>query len=379
MSDTSCMRSLTALAVVVVGLGVACTASGRSVPRRVPPGCRALSGGYYPGRDEAPVFSPDGSRILFNRDWSTMSCLVVLNLRTRKLTVADKGLRCTCGPAAPGDYSWSPNGRKIALTVWRNVRQKKMALDVVTPGRTDALELLTGRFQSGVAWSPDGKQLAVMSFHPGVGEALWVIDATTGRVEHVVDVPSLSFEQRWSPDSSRIVFWTGHDVDVVTVATGSLETVASQAQDPAWSPDGSKLAFVRKVTRQVPGRTQTYTTTELFVANADGSGLRDIGGGGLLEHSPEWSPNGRSIAFLADYPDPRYPGTYAGPGLDVVGTDGTGGRVLVGPRGPIRDISSFDWSPDGKQIVLEYDGGSSSGLYLIRPNGKRLRRLTSTP
>lgn len=350
----------------------------------VPPGCRALSGGHYPGRDEAPVFSPDGTRILFNRDWSTMACLQVLNLRTGKLTVADRGLRCTCGPALPGEFGWSPNGREIALTVWTDVALKRMAVEVVTPGRTDARKLASGRFQPGVVWSPDGTQLAVVSFQPGAGTSLRVLDVGTGRVSRVVDVPQGSFEPAWSPDGSRIALWTGEDVDVVNLADGSVETVATQAQDPTWSPDGTRLAFARKVAWQRPPNAQPMpgptppTTTEIFVANADGSDPHDIGGGFPDEYSPEWSPDGTSIAYIAANPDPRNPGTYLSSGLDVVAADGTGQRVLIGPSSPIRDVSSFDWSPDGKKIVSEYDGNSRGGLYLIDADGTGLQRLTTT-
>lgn len=372
------------LALLLVGVGIIDAAAAPSARQPILPGCRPFGGGYFPGRDEAPVFSPDGTRILFNRDWSTMSCLVVLDLRTRTLTVADKGLDCTCAAALPGDFTWSPDGGQVALTVWTNVRRKEMALDVVTPGRSDARELVTGRFLPGAVWSPDGKQLAVVgSMQPGTGTAIWLVDAITGTARDLAAVPSVSFEQRWSPDSSRIAFWTGKDVEVVDVASGVPATVASRAMDASWSPDGSKLALVRSVSRRLPGSSRLYTTTELFVSNVDGSGLRDVGGRGLDEHQPEWSPDGRSIAFLADYRDGRDPRTkqptYAGPGLNLVGADGTGRRILVGPY-TIHDIASFDWSADGKQIVFEHDGGRrDGGLYLIRSDGTGLRRLTSTP
>ncbi len=58
-----------------------------------------------------------------------------------------------------------------------------------------------------------------------------------------------------------------------------------------WSPDGSQVAFAaQKLSRN-------RFKTALFVVNADGTGLRQIGPPGLGAISAQWSPNGALIAF----------------------------------------------------------------------------------
>jgi TolB protein len=60
---------------------------------------------------------------------------------------------------------------------------------------------------------------------------------------------------------------------------------------PAWSPDGSKLALV--LTRDNNG-------SQLYVMNADGSGLQRLTFGGGIDTEPSWSPDGQTLLFTSD-------------------------------------------------------------------------------
>ena len=83
--------------------------------------------------------------------------------------------------------------------------------------------------------------------------------------------------------------------------------------DPAWSPDGRRIAF-----RRFDGRLfGSAGPSDLFVVNADGSGLRR-----LTRHAENvrwfaWSPDGRTIAFLRNRE------------VYIVKADGSGERRLT--------------------------------------------------
>ena len=128
---------------------------------------------------------------------------------------------------------------------------------------------------------------------------------------------------------------------------------------PTWSPDGRRIAFLHGRGR---GRGQ------LYVVNADGSGLRNLGriaGPALFASQLVWSPDGRTIYF----------------GRYLVSTDGSGARKL--PYIPLIAV----WSPDGRQIAFVGNklrnpppgGGprkANSDIYVMNADGSGTRRLT---
>ncbi|UCF98048.1 MAG: PD40 domain-containing protein [Spirochaetaceae bacterium] len=60
--------------------------------------------------------------------------------------------------------------------------------------------------------------------------------------------------------------------------------------DPVYSPDGMKLAFI-----------STHDgDPEIFVMNADGSGLKKLTDNTAVDAAPSWSPDGGKIVFTSD-------------------------------------------------------------------------------
>jgi Tol biopolymer transport system component len=114
--------------------------------------------------------------------------------------------------------------------------------------------------------------------------------------------------------------------------------------EPEWSPNGRSLAFARCLPG---GRCQIYTM------DADGSDVREVIG--ARGYGPAWSPDGKKLAFNA-----------VDGGIATVNADGGGFRTLssVGSRKPA-------WSPDGRRIayatvvdvfVAKADGGGEKSL-----------------
>jgi TolB protein len=82
---------------------------------------------------------------------------------------------------------------------------------------------------------------------------------------------------------------------------------------------------------------------DLFVANSDGSGLRQLTQTREDESSPCWSPDGRWIAYA----------TRGGDGRRILAKiPATGGAMQRVPISDVINPSEPEWSPDGKYIAF---------------------------
>lgn len=140
------------------------------------------------------------------------------------------------------------------------------------------------------------------------------------------------------------------------------------AIQPAWSPDGSKIAFAgflsstgTATSSSVPG-----SASEIFVVNADGTGLTRLTNNTVMDEMPAWSPDGTKIAFASDYQ------------IYVMNADGTELTRLT-------HDNAFDaepsWSPDGAKLAFSSDSGraGTSAVYSMNADGTGITQLTSDP
>jgi TolB protein len=166
-----------------------------------------------------------------------------------------------------------------------------------------------------------------------------------------------------------LVYWayngTQGDIYVVSVrAPGPREPrlisdLAYDDHDPTWSPDGQRIAFSSTRDRG----------SEIYVMNADGSGVNRVTDTLGIQMCPAWSPDGQKIAFVSD-------GGVGG--IWVVNADGTGQRRILRPS-RIATCGRVAWSPDGSRIAFEVADGNYSEIYVVNADGSGEANLSQNP
>jgi TolB protein len=165
--------------------------------------------------------------------------------------------------------------------------------------------------------------------------------------------------------NGRIAFVSVGDVWVVNADGTGLDNIthsAAREAYPTWSPEGTRIVFSSN--RGGP--------RDLWIMNADGSGLRRLtrnNHGRGVDSAPTLSPDGRRVAFAR-----RIRGDQE---IYVMNLDGTGLRRLT--RHPGIDFDPA-WSPDGTEIAfwrtVRRRPREVHQIFVVNADGSALRRLT---
>jgi len=139
------------------------------------------------------------------------------------------------------------------------------------------------------------------------------------------------------------------------LATGARRKVAAYggtSGSPALSPDGRLVAMI----------SSKSGSPDLYVANADGSGLRQLTQTPQAESSPCWSPDGQTLCFTS------------GTRLYLINANGGSMRSLA--TGMPGKQTEPDWSPDGRTIAFTVEGGGFD-LCVVPAGGGSATRLVA--
>lgn len=113
------------------------------------------------------------------------------------------------------------------------------------------------------SWSPDGQQVAYVSFETGKA-AIYIYTFATGQRDRLTNFPGINGAPTWSPDGTKMAMVLSKginpDIYVMDLATKQLTRVVSHFAidtEPAWTSDGKAVVF----TSDRGGKPQIYKVT----------------------------------------------------------------------------------------------------------------------
>lgn len=312
-------------------------------------------------------WSPDGRRLAYIAFHTTGNLLTVATRDGRRLHALGRA----------SQFAWSPRGERLAF-----VRPLKAGEELVmarADGTAPRVLARTGHHGIEVgSWAKDGRRFAF--FRRERDRAELVITRGDGTHPRVLAhrAGRVLTRARWSDAGRRLAFWdvledtTGHLV-VVDTDTGRLRTVydaleGAYSNPVGWTADGRTLLLLETASGLYPD--------ELWTIRPDGSGLRRLTRNKRGELDPAWSPDGTRIAFWRD--DPRRGRKPEELSVHVMGGDGTGiHKVVGGAAGSY--ASDPDWSPDGRSLAFQrWTDSNHQDVWVVGLGGKGLRRVTRT-
>ena len=275
--------------------------------------------------------------------------------------------------AALPDYSywfrWSPDGQALRFTVSESQGAPSIwELSSSGANLHRVLPELTGTFHQHGTWTPDGKYFVFQVFHQNRME-LWAI-REKGDLFHKVDhrpmrltSGPMSFEAAQPSADGKKIYAVGEQprAELVRYDAKSGQFLpylgGASISDVSFSSDGQWLAY------------STFPDGILWRSRVDGTQkLQLTSTVPIFAGSPQWSPDGKQIAFAGG--DPDHPGH-----LYVISADGGAPHLLPGAES---NAAFPSWMPDGVSILfLASEGTGLAGS--VKMVDLKTLQVTSIP
>lgn len=325
---------------------------------------------WHPGPDLAQGWTPDGSAVLFASGRATAT-------RTQQLYTlrTDQAFPQPLPVPSAVEGALSPDGKRLAyvphrraFTAWKRYRGGTASPIWIADLKDSSVTKVPRDGSNDVCpmWV-DGK-VFFLSDREGPF-ALYAYDPATGKVESKARNTGLDFKHA-SAGPGGIVLEQFGAILLFDPASGALKPVSITLSGDM---PGVRPRFEKVATRLTTGaisptgmRAVFEARGEILTVPAEKGAIRNLTQTpGVMERSPAWSPDGKSIAYFSDAG-----GEYA---LHLKPQDGLGeARAFPLPPGFYYNLA---WSPDSKKLAFSDKG---VGIWVLDVEAGKARQVDTT-